>query len=226
MIIGLIGGLGPEATADYYRLLIERHHKRSGAYPQIIINSVNLTRVVDLITANQLDDLVAHLSAEVQRLADAGVQIGAISANTPHIVFDGIAKQSPIPLVSIVEAARDAASAKRMRRVGLLGTRFTMAARFFHDVFRRANIEVLTPPASEHDWIHDKYMNEMVCGIFSDATRRRFLELIDDLKAKGIDGVLLAGTELPLLLRGADAGIDLLDTTDIHVDAILSAAGA
>lgn len=226
MIIGLIGGLGPESTVDYYQRLVAAYRQRvtDGNYPHIVIDSMNLKRAVDLVSADKLDELAAELAREIDRLAAAGAEIGAITANTPHIVFDRVEKLSPIPLVSIVRAACDAAVSSGLKRLLLLGTRFTMQSKFYPDVFSQRGIELI--PAPDQEYIHDKYMNELVRGVFADTTRRRFAEIIEAMRDEmEIDGAILAGTELPLLLRDVRIdGVPLLDTTAIHVDAILTAA--
>lgn len=219
--LGIIGGIGPESTVDYYRLIIAayREQRQDGSYPAIIINSIDLNKIRDLVTANALADLIEYLVAEVQRLARAGADFGLLAANTPHIVFDDIRRQSPIPLLSIVELTCEAAKALRLKRVGLLGTRFTMQGRFYPDVFSAAAITVVVPTEDEQAYVHDKYMGELVNGIFLAQTRERLLEIVDRLKQReGIEGVILGGTELPLILRdAASGGIPFLDTTQIHV---------
>ncbi|MGC2324662.1 MAG: amino acid racemase [Terriglobales bacterium] len=222
--LGIIGGLGPESTVDYYQLIVATYRERThGSYPAIIINSIDLNKARDLVTANALADLTEYLVAEVQRLARAGADFGLLAANTPHIVFDDLRRQSPIPLLSIVEATCDAAQALGMKRVGLLGTRFTMQGRFFPDVFARAGMTVVVPPADEQTYVHEKYMSELVNGIFLSETRTHLLEIIDQLKkGEGIEGVILGGTELPLILRDAASNIPFLDTTKIHVNAAVA----
>jgi aspartate racemase len=219
--LGIIGGIGPESTVDYYRLIIAayREQRQDGSYPAIIINSIDLNKIRDLVTANALADLIEYLVAEVQRLARAGADFGLLAANTPHIVFDGIRRQSPIPLLSIVEVTCEAAKALGLKKVGLLGTRFTMQGRFYPDVFSAAAITVVVPTEDEQAYVHDKYMGELVNGIFLAETRERLLEIVDRLKQReGIEGVILGGTELPLILRdAASGGIPFLDTTQIHV---------
>ena len=224
--LGMIGGLGPESTVDYYRMIIAayREQRQDGSYPAIIINSIDLNQVRDLVTANALADLTEHLVAEVQRLARAGADFGLLTANTAHIVFDDIRRQSPIPLISIVEATCDAARVLGLKKLGLLGTRFTMQGRFFPDVFARAAMTLAVPAEDEQTYIHEKYMDELVNGIFLPETRDRLMQIIARLKEREhIDGVILGGTELPLLLRDA-AGqqIPFLDTTRIHVKAAVS----
>jgi aspartate racemase len=224
--LGMIGGVGPESTIDYYKLIISeyRERKRDGSYPPIIINSIDLNKARDLVTANALAELTGFLAVEVQRLARAGADFGLIAANTPHIVFDDIRWQSPIPLISIVEATCEAAKALGLKRLGLLGTRFTMQGRFFLDVFARADIALVVPTPDEQDYVHDKYMGELVNGIFLPETRTRLLEIVDCLRQRErIDGVILGGTELPLLLRDAPPqSIPFLDTTQIHVRAAVA----
>jgi len=156
--VGIIGGIGPESTVDYYRLIIAayREQRQDGSYPAIIINSIDLNKIRDLVTANALADLTEYLVVEVQRLARAGADFGLLAANTPHIVFDDVRQQSPIPLLSIVEATCEAAKALALRRLGLLGTRFTMQGRFFPDVFAREGITLVVPAPDEQDYVHDK----------------------------------------------------------------------
>src|SRR3954471_11807053 len=125
--LGMIGGVGPESTIDYYSSIIAayRRLKPDGSYPQFFINSVNLDRVRMLITINRLAELIDYLTAEIVKLHRAGAGFGLIAANTPHLVFDDVQRASPIPLISIVEATAAAARDRNLKRVGLFGTRFT-----------------------------------------------------------------------------------------------------
>lgn len=226
--VGIIGGLGPESTVEYYQLIIASYREQSPdeSYPSIIINSVNLSKVIALVTANELAALTDYLEGEVRRLAAAGADFGLLSANTPHIVFDELSRRSPIPLVSIVETTRDAAKALGLRRLGLFGTRFTMRAGFYRDAFSREGMTLVLPDAGEQDFIHEKYMGELIHGRILAETRARLLEIARRLRdEEGIEGLILGGTELPLILREADAeaaGVPLLDTTRIHVKSIVA----
>jgi aspartate racemase len=226
--IGIVGGIGPESTVDYYRAVISAYRQRQpdGSYPSIIINSIDLKKMIDLMGGNQLDTVTDYLVCEIQRLAGAGAHIGLVAANTPHVVFDEVQSRSPIPLVSIVQATCDAAKALGLKRPGLFGTRVTMQGRFYPDAFSKAGIELVVPDDTERAYIHDKYMGELVKGIFPAETREHLLAIIDRMKKRdGIDAVILGGTELPLILRDATAsGIPLLDTTQIHAKAIVDHA--
>lgn len=223
---GIIGGLGPESTIDYYRLIIDayREQQQDGSYPSLIINSVDLNKVRDLITENKLPEVTDYLAAEMNRLAAAGADFGVLSANTPHVIFDDLLRLSTIPLISIVEATCAAAKARGMKRVGLLGTRFTMQGRFYSDVFDREGITLVTPLAEEQDYVHDKYLNELIDGIFLPETKEGLLDIVERMSTRdGIEGLILGGTELPLILRAEKHGeVPFLDTTKLHVAAIVA----
>ena len=223
--LGMIGGIGPESTMAYYRLLISsyRERVRDGSYPPILINSVDLKTLVDLFEANDLLRVIERLTAELSKLAAAGAHFALLAANTPHLVFDDLRRRSSLPLISIVDATCEAAKALKLTKLGLFGTRFTMQARFYPEVFSRAGIQLVVPGPEEQSTIHDKYMNELVKGIFLPATRERLLGIVDRLKEReGIQGLILGGTELPLILGDVrDRGIPFLDTTRIHVEAAL-----
>ncbi|MBZ5569688.1 MAG: amino acid racemase [Acidobacteriia bacterium] len=221
--LGIVGGLGPESTIEYYRFLLAAYRERrpDGSSPSIIINSLDVQRGIALLNANQLAELADYLALGVERLVRAGADFALIAANTPHIVFDPVQRRSSIPLISIVEAARDEAQRLRLTRLGLLGTGFTMQGRFYPDVFSCAGIELVVPSKEEQAFIHDKYINELLENVFLPATRDGLFTIVEEMKKRdGIQAVILAGTELPLILREvADrAGIPFLDTTKIHVD--------
>ena len=224
--LGIIGGLGPESTVDYYQSLITvyREQTNDDSYPSIIINSIDLTRAIALVTANELAALAEWLASEIEKLRAAGADFALISANTPHIAFDEIARRSPLPLISIVEATCEAAKQSGMKRLALLGTRFTMQGHFYQDVFSRAGIALVAPKPELHAAIHEKYMGELVKGIFRPETRDWMLEIVADLKQREhIEGAILAGTELPLLLpEPSYDGVPMLNTTQVHVRAAIS----
>jgi aspartate racemase len=224
--LGIVGGIGPESTIEYYRFLIAAYRKQNpdGRNPPVIINSIDVNEMLDLFAANQLAKVTEYLAGEVNKLARAGAHLGLLAANTPHIVFAEIQRRSKIPLISIVEATCEAAQALGLKRLGLLGTLFTMQGRFYSDVFSKAGIVLAVPKQEEQAFVHDKYMNELLNGIIRPETRERLLAIVDQLKEREhIEGVILAGTELPLILRDADQDIAFLDTTEIHVKAALAA---
>lgn len=219
--LGIIGGIGPESTIVYYRSIVAayREQKQNGSYPSILINSIDLSKMLGLIGNNQLAEVTEYLVGEVQKLARAGADFGLLAANTPHIVLDEIQLQSPIPLINIVEVTCKEAQRLGLKKIGLFGIRFTMQGRFYPDVFSKAGIELSVPAPDEQDYIHDKYLNELVPGILLPETREHLLGIVDRMKAEqGIEGLILGGTELPLILKDIQYnGIPFLDTTQIHV---------
>ncbi|MGH8613729.1 MAG: aspartate/glutamate racemase family protein [Gammaproteobacteria bacterium] len=223
--VGLIGGIGPESTIEYYRSIISsyREQKPDGGYPAILVNSVNLTQLIEWMNVNDLEKVTEYLILEVEKLAKAGADFGAFASNTPHIVFDEIQRQSRIPLISIVEATCERVQALGFKKVALFGTRFTMQGRFYPDVFSRAGIKLIVPEPEEQTYIHDKYLGELLNNIFLPETRQALLAIADELKARhGIEALILGGTELPLILRDDEHnGVRLLNTTRIHCDRIV-----
>lgn len=220
--LGIIGGIAPESTIAYYRLIVNSYRQQEPAsnYPSLIINSINLKKVMGMMETNAWADLTEYLLREVQRLANAGADFGLLASNTPHIVFDELRRRSPLPLLSIVEATCAAANGLGLKRLGLFGTRFTMQGRFYPEVFARDGITLVMPSRAEQDYIHDIYMRELINGIFLPETCERLLQIAERLKnAENIHGLILGGTELPLILRDEIYHkIPLLDTTRIHVE--------
>jgi aspartate racemase len=221
---GIIGGLGPESTIDYYRSIIARYRARKpdGGYPQVIINSLDVDKGIAMIDAGRLDELADYLAAGLEPLIRAGADFGLMAANTPHLVFDELQRQSAIPLLSIVRATADRAKALGLKNVGLFGTGFTMRASFYPEEFQRAGIALVRPTESEREFIHKKYLGELLNNQFLPETRTEILRIAQRMKAEdGVEAVVLAGTELPLLLRESSAEIEFLDTTVIHVEAVV-----
>ncbi len=219
--LGMIGGVGPESTIDYYKNIIQLYRERQpdGSYPQFVINSINLKKGLDFMAVKDLAGMANFLLEEIGKLAKAGADFGLIAANTPHIVFDDVSPKSPIPLISIVEATCAAAKARRLSRLALFGTKYTMQADFYPKVLSREGIQVVLPEPADQDYIHEKYFNELVPGNFLPETRAGLLAIVDRLKGR-IDGVILGGTELPLILRAeAHNGVAFLDTGKIHCQA-------
>lgn len=223
--IGIIGGLGPEATVDYYKEIINAFKNEKGDfnYPDIIIYSVNLSELVGLMKEKKYDQVISYLSEKIESLKRAGAEFAAISANTPHLVFDQLKVKSRIPLISIVEATCEECIRKGLKRTGLIGTGFTMNASFFPDVFNRRGLEVVMPEKEDRELIDYKVFSEIELGIFKEDTRRFLIGIIEKMvREQHIDSMILGCTEFPLILKESGyAGIPMLNTTKVHVDAIV-----
>ncbi len=221
--VGLVGGLGPESTVDYYKRIIEEWKRGDpSTSPSIVIDSLDPQRALRLVNADR-QAFFEYLLTSVRRLLGAGVDFIAITANTPHLVFDDLAAETPVPILSIVEVCAAEAKKRGLKRLLLLGTRFTMEAEFYPEVFARHGMSVVRPSDEDRAWVHQRYVGELLEGNFRDDTRQQFIALITRLEDElGVDGVILGGTELPLLLKSPDvAGLPLLDTTALHVNAIV-----
>ena len=222
--IGLVGGLGPEATMDYYRELINVFKKSNQDlnYPEIVIYSVNMYNFIKMMNDKAYEKASEYLLDKIKALHAAGCDFAALTANTPHLLFNQIQEKSPLPLISIVEATCAEAIKKGIRRPGLIGTSFTMRNDFYAEVFRKQGMEVIVPNEEEMTLINHKLFSEIELGIFKDDTRNELIDIISELKTReNIDGIILGCTEFPLILNQESyAGIPTLNTTRIHVEAI------
>ncbi len=223
--IGMIGGFGPESTLDYYRLLIEtyRHKGKKESNPEIIIYSMDVNILLKLVTDKQWNDLIKWLVNGIKVLHNAGANFAFISANTPHLVFEKVNELSPIPLLSIVEETCNYMKKTGIKKVGLLGTQFTMESEFYQKSCNKHNIQVVVPNENEQEYIHNKLMSEIELGNFFDETRQGLLNIIKRMiDDDSIEGVILGCTELPLILTKSELGIPFFNTTKIHVDSIIN----
>jgi aspartate racemase len=221
---GMIGGLGPESTIDYYRSIIARCRERKpdGGAPHILINSLDVEKGIALLDTGRLDALADYLGSGLDPLVRAGADFAFMAANTPHLVFDELQRRSPILLLSIVRATADRATALGLKKVGLFGTGFTMRASFYPEEFQRVGIAMVIPTEPEREQIHRIYIGELLKNQFLSQSRDAILRIAHRMRAEdGVEAVVLAGTELPLLLRGSGGDIEWLDTTVIHVEAVV-----
>jgi aspartate racemase len=226
--IGMIGGIAPASTIDYYNRIISRFQERTGLreYPSIIINSINMSHMMNLITQEHLEELVDYLSEEIFVLEKAGAKVIFMASTTPHLVYESLVKRVKTKMVSIVDSTISYAQSKGHNRLGLLGTLSTMEGDFFPDGFEASGMEIITPMPDERKYIHKIYMEELARGRFLPETKDRLLSIARRMYNEGqIDGLILGGTELPLILKSSDMeDIELLNTAKIHVERILDVA--
>jgi aspartate racemase len=222
----MIGGLGPESTIDYYRSILARYRelRPNQGNPRVIINSLDVDRGIAMLDAGRLDDLANYLMAGLRALERAGADFAFMAANTPHLVFNELQGRANIPLLSIVDATTKHAKRLGVKKAGLFGTGFTMRANFYPEGFQRAGITLVRPQEPEQDFIHRKYINELLKNQFLPESRTEILRIARRMKEEdGIEALVLAGTELPLLLRDSGStDLQFLDTTLIYVEAIVN----
>lgn len=224
--IGIVGGLGPEATIDYYRIIIQSSYEKfKGRTPEIIIYSLDLTKFTSLMKSfnKEKDNIINYILKAVNALNRAGASFALIASNTPHIVFNEVKEKSSIPLLSIVEETLKIVEEREIKRVGLFGTRFTMQSDFYQKVFSIKDIEVLTPNDVEQNYINYKIYDELRFGKILKETKEGFLtiakRMIDEYDIKGL---ILGCTEVPLLLTEKEYyGIPFFNTTKIHAESVL-----
>lgn len=224
--LGLIGGIGPASTPEYYLGIINRWRGivQDGNYPKIIINSVNMTEMLGYVAAKDWDTLIDFLARELQKLAMAGAEIAALCSNTPHIVFDRLQAKSPLPLVSIVEATCQCAKEHACRRVIVFGTRFTMQSGLYTEAMQRYGVEAIVPDMRQQDLIHSIIFPNLEEGIILPEQKANMLALATELMQQhNADGLVLGCTELPLMVQDGDLDTLLLNTTKIHIQAIVEA---
>lgn len=222
--LGLVGGMGPESTIPYYHDIVYGVQEALGKsiFPELSIESVNVFEVLRLCGEKKYDELTEYLIRAINNLAKSGADFAALSANTPHIVFDKLKEQSPIPLISIVEAACEEARRRELKKIGLLGTIFTMTGEFFKIPFVKNEIQVTIPSESEMELINDKISTELELGIVKEETLLSFQKVISRMKDEdGIEAIVLGCTELPLLLNDEVSPVPCLDTMQIHINSII-----
>lgn len=222
--LGLVGGTGPESTVVYYRGLIDGVQDKLGpeALPAVTIDSLSPFEVFRYCRADDLAGLTDYLLDSVNRLAAAGAEVVSLSASTTHLVYDRLEKRSPVPMISAIDATRNAVQARDMTHVVLLGTAFTMNNDFLARPLRDAGITVSLPEPTEIDWMQDRIENELEHGIVREETRAEFGTVLQRLAGDGAQGVILGCTELPLLLDDSSSPLPCIDTAQAHVQDILT----
>jgi aspartate racemase len=222
--LGLVGGIGPESTLEYYKGIIEGYRRRTGLdrYPQMVIDSLDLSEMYAYASNKQWEPFTERLAGSIRTLAAAGAEFAAMAANTAHIVFDELERTSPLPLVSIVEETCKVAWSKGCRRVVIFGTAFTMSSGLYTKSFEKRGMEAFVPSEEEQGAIHGIIFPHLQEGIVLPEEKEKILGIANGLiKGHGADALVLGCTELPLIIKEGDLDTLVLDTTRIHVEAIL-----
>ncbi|MGN1126378.1 MAG: aspartate/glutamate racemase family protein [Ruminococcus sp.] len=217
--IGLIGGTGYQSTLIYYREINRLVSEKTGgkSFPEITVESLDLCKALKYCQNEEYDLLADYVLKSLNNLAKCGVDFGALTAGTMHIIFDKIKDKSPIPLIGIPHTVCNFAIKNNYKKLGLLGTEFTMGKDFFKNVFREKRIEIFVPCADDFEIVNDKIVNELELGIVKEETRGIFVSIINKMKQQyGIEAVILGCTELPLILNHQICPIPCLDILEIH----------
>ena len=228
--IGLAGGMTPEATKLYYETVIDLGRAITEdplCNPVVLIYSINLSEMVRLQNEGKDDKVVDLLSGVLEKLQQAGAEVGALTANTPHIHFDAIAARTTLPLISILDSTFAEARRLRCRRALLLGTAITMDSRMYPERFDAGDIEIVVPDKEDRQFISRSIYEELSLGKVSEETRQSYLRICHHhLERGGVDAVILGCTEIPLVLAEGDLSVPLIDTARVHARAIFEAASS
>ena len=222
--VGIIGGIGPASTLDYYSGIIDGYRAKTndGNYPEIVINSINMTEMLLYVSSEEWDSLVDMLLKAIKNLADAGAEFAAIASNTPHIVFDRVKEKSVLPLMSIVEATCNHVRQQGCRRVVVIGTRFTMSSGLYSEAFKKYGITAIVPSDDEQIAIHNIIFPKLEDGVVLPEDKETMLSIVNGLLARNnADGLILGCTELPLMIKDDDLDTFVFNTTRIHIDSII-----
>ena len=222
--LGLIGGTGPESTIAYYKGIEYGVQRKSGRnfFPNLTIESLSVFEVLSFCERQDYEGLAAYLLRGIQNLAAAGAQYAALTGITPHIVFDRLAEQSPIPLVSMVDAARDYAARQGYRKVCLLGTLPTMNGSFFQRSFAARGVEVVTPAEDEKNYIGSKIETELELGRVLPDTRDAFRRIAErSIREEQVQAVVLGCTELPLIFQAVQLPVPYIDVMQVHINTLV-----
>lgn len=225
--IGLIGGTGYESSLIYYRELNSRLVAASGntEFPEITLDSVNLYKIFRLIGEEKYAELTDYVNEKLQHLEQCGVDILALTAATMHIIYDTLAEGTSLPLISIPQAAAKYAVSKGYKRVGLLGTIFTMEKDYLSKAFTQSGIAVFTPEAADRQIVNDIIANELEFGIVKEVSTQRLLDIVKEMQANHkIDALILGCTELPLAISDTNSSVPCLDIMAIHIDELVKLA--
>ncbi|MBY0476787.1 MAG: aspartate/glutamate racemase family protein [Chitinophagaceae bacterium] len=224
--IGLIGGITWLSTMDYYRLLNQKVNEQLGgvASAKLLISSVNFEEIKALTITNDWDVLANIMSSEAKKLEAAGASCILMGANTMHHIADQVQASINIPLIHVAEETGKQIVKLNLKKVALLGTKYTMQLPFYKNKLAEQGIETILPNETEMEYINSVIYNEMDKGIFLQESKENFIQIIHQLKAAGAEGVILGCTEIPILIKQEDSPIPVFDTTAIHAAAAVNFA--
>lgn len=225
-IVGLIGGISWVSTADYYRFINQGVNDKLGGinFANCVLYSFNYA---DIIKNNENGNWAATLDMVTnacEGLKKCGATAIILCANTMHKIADELEQRIGIPVIHIAKATADAVTRQNLKKVGLLGTRFTMEMDFFKDKLIDQGIEALIPDEEDRLFIHTSLHEELSKGITTPKTKAQYLQIVDKLIAKGAEGIILGCTEIPLLINQQDVSLPVFDTTLIHSQAAVAYA--
>jgi aspartate racemase len=224
--IGMVGGTGWVSTAEYYRLINQITNEKLGGLEaaKIILYSVNYAEIDKINRTGKPEDVYKIIVSAARAVEKAGADCLMLCANTIHQFAPQIQNDVNLPLIHIGEETAKVIVSNKMKKVGLLGTKYTMEMDFYRSKLNEQGITAITPDKIERIFIHDIIMNELLINVFNSESKKLFLEIIDQLKNQGSEGIILGCTEIPLLIKQKDTSLPLFNTTEIHARAAVEFA--
>jgi len=225
-ILGLIGGMSWVSTIDYYKLINEGINQKLGGlnFSECIIYSFNYAVVKRNNVANDWDANFRMVATAAESLKNSGAAGIVLCANTMHLIADKVENAIGLPVINIATATAGAIQSRQLKKVGLLGTRFTMELDFFKSKLEGKGIETIIPPDEDRGFIHYTIFEELGRSLVKESSKQRFLTIIQDLIERGAEGIILGCTEIPLLIQQPDVPVPVFDTTRIHASAAVNFA--
>ncbi len=221
--IGIVGGVSPQSSALFYKLLVEKHFLRNKDYyyPEIVMFSVDFGKIKDFQNETDSMNYIQEFIKAIDSLERAGAEFAVIASNTPHRVFSQIENKVSIPLLSIIDVVADYAADNGYKKLLLLGTRYTMSEDFYKDGLKKKNLETIVPSPRDQGLVNRIIFNELVLDIINETSKIELIKLINTYSA---DAVILGCTELPLIIQKEDISTPIIDGTDIFAEATLDFA--
>lgn len=221
---GIIGGLGPVSTLEYYKGIIDGYRAIAGldCYPHIVINSINMTELLDHVSCGNIDALVDLIVQSVEDLAKAGADFAAIASNTPHIAINEIVKKAVLPIISIVDVNCEYAKDKGYKNIAVIGTKFTMKSGLYSKPMQLKGINAFVPDAEDIETIQHLIFPDLENGIVNTEDKKQMIMISEKyIRKHGCDALLLGCTEIPLMIKENDISVPVINTMQVHIDAII-----
>jgi aspartate racemase len=224
--IGILGGLTPESTITYYMHIVHQYQEVYGdsGYPEVVISGQSFQQYADWMMKDDWESIERALLEGLKTLDRAGVDFAVIATNTMHILFDKLQAQVDFPLISIVDATAEAIKEMGFKKIGLIGTQFSMEKPFYREGLAKHGIDVVIPNDEDRAYIVKVIFDELTYGKLLDESRQGYLKIIDKLVAQGAEGIVLGCTEIPLLVTQKDTEIKVFDTATVHAEKALQYA--
>ncbi|WP_108809281.1 aspartate/glutamate racemase family protein [Aquimarina spinulae] len=224
--IGLIGGMSWESSALYYELINKHTKKLLGGFhsAKCILASVDFAEIENLQRKDDWDELNTLMVKSAKQLENAGADLIILCTNTMHLCSEEMIKNTSVPFLHIASATGKNIKSRGLKKLALLGTKFTMERDFYRNTLKEFDIEILLPNQNDRELIHQVIYKELVLGNIKDSSREEFKRIIKALESRGAEGVILGCTEIPLLIKQDDVDIAVFDTTKIHAESAVEIA--